>query len=259
LLNSQYFFGWCLMLTFVPFFEVKRLSLKSCGGVLLVGLSICLTSIFYGIAVERLPASIAIVLLFQFIWIGVILEAITRRVFPEKSKIIALVILLAGTLLASGVFQNSNKGEITTIGIVYGLLSAFFFALYIYLSGRVLTDVSAIKRSFYITMSIMIFLLIIYSPSFLFSGAISEGLWKYGILLGVFGTMIPITFFAIGIPKVGVGMGTILGGAELPAAVIAAQIILKEEVLLLQWVGILLILVGIILPLVRKGSENATR
>lgn len=55
---------------------------------------------FYGFAVEQLPASIAIVLLFQFTWIGVILEAVVDRKLPSREKVISMVILLIGTVLA---------------------------------------------------------------------------------------------------------------------------------------------------------------
>ena len=252
LLNSQYTFGWCLMFMMVPFFKLKGLTIKACGSALLVGLSISITSIFYGIAVKELPASLAIVLLFQFIWIGEVIEAVIQRAWPERRRIVSIIILLVGTALAAGLFQGRYENEITMIGIVCGLISACSFAVYIQLSNKVLMDIPSIKRSFYITMSIMVIMLIVYSPTFLFNGAIPAGLWKYGLLLGVFGTLIPITFFAIGIPKVGSGMGTILGAAELPAAVVAAQTFLKEDVVLLQWIGILFILIGIIIPLIRR-------
>ncbi len=65
-----------------------------------------MTGIFYAISVEELPASIAVVLLFQFTWIGVIIEAIANRTFPSRDKIISILILFAGTLFAGGVFEG---------------------------------------------------------------------------------------------------------------------------------------------------------
>ena len=46
-----------------------------------------MTGIFYAISVEELPASIAVVLLFQFTWIGVVIEAIANRTFPSREKL----------------------------------------------------------------------------------------------------------------------------------------------------------------------------
>lgn len=55
-------------------------------------------------------------------------------------------------------------------------------------------------------------------------------------------------FFAVSLPKVGVGLGTILCAAELPSAMVVSVIFLNEQVTSLQWFGMCLIIVGIALP-----------
>ena len=85
-----------------------------------------MTGIFYAISVEELPASIAVVLLFQFTWIGVIIEAIANRTFPNRDKIISILILFAGTLFAGGVFEGLGQ-SFSTKGIIFGLLAAVSF------------------------------------------------------------------------------------------------------------------------------------
>jgi drug/metabolite transporter (DMT)-like permease len=64
-------------------------------------------------------------------------------------------------------------------------------------------------------------------------------------MLGIFGVVFPVVFYAIGAPKINTGLGTILGAGELPVTVIASVIILKEAVTYLQWVGIVIIFAGI--------------
>lgn len=61
-----------------------------------------LTSIFYGLSVKELPASIAIVLLFQFTWMGVLIEAIANKTFPSREKVLSILILFVGTVFAGG-------------------------------------------------------------------------------------------------------------------------------------------------------------
>ena len=85
---------------------------------------------FYAISVEELPASIAVVLLFQFTWIGVIIEAIANRTFPSRDKIISILILFAGTLFAGGVFEGLGQ-SFSTKGIIFGLLVAALFSFYV--------------------------------------------------------------------------------------------------------------------------------
>lgn len=247
LVGAQYFFGWCMLLLLVLLFSRKKLGLKLALSLLGAGITISLTGIFYGYAVEELPASIAIVLLFQFTWIGVILEAVVDRKFPSREKCISMIILLIGTILAGGILEPS-VGGITAKGVIFGLMSAVSFALYIFVSGRVATQVPAMNKSLYMTTSAMIIILIVFSPSFIYDGAIAEGLWKFGLPLGLLGIVIPVLFFSIGVPKLGSGLGAILGAAELPAAVVASVLILHEEVSLLRWVGIIVVLLGIATP-----------
>ncbi|MPY18905.1 EamA family transporter [Paenibacillus glucanolyticus] len=247
LVGSQYFFGWVMLLLLVLLFSRKRLGMKLGLSLLVAGITISLTGIFYGFAVEELPASIAIVLLFQFTWIGVILEAIVDRKFPSREKCISMLILLIGTILAGGILEPS-VGGITAKGVIFGLMSAVSFAFYIFVSGRVATQVPAVNKSLYMTTSALIIILMVFSPSFIYDGAIPDGLWKFGLPLGLLGIVIPVLFFSIGVPKLGSGLGAILGAAELPAAVVASVLILHEEVSLLRWVGIIVVLLGIATP-----------
>ncbi|WP_040680296.1 EamA family transporter [Paenibacillus vortex] len=247
LVGSQYFFGWVMLLLLVLLFSRKKLGMKLGLSLLVAGITISLTGIFYGFAVEELPASIAIVLLFQFTWIGVILEAIVDRKFPSREKCISMLILLIGTILAGGILEPS-VGGITAKGVIFGLMSAVSFAFYIFVSGRVATQVPAVNKSLYMTTSALIIILMVFSPSFIYDGAIPDGLWKFGLPLGLLGIVIPVLFFSIGVPKLGSGLGAILGAAELPAAVVASVLILHEEVSLLRWVGIIVVLLGIATP-----------
>lgn len=247
LVGSQYFFGWCILLLLVLCLSRKKMGLKVGMKLLGAGITISLTGIFYGYAVEQLPASIAIVLLFQFTWVGVILEAVVDRKFPSREKCISIVILVIGTILAGGILEPS-EGVMTTSGIIFGLLAAVTFALYMFVSGRVATQVPAVNKSLYMTTSAMIIIMIVFSPSFIYDGAITDGLWKFGLPLGLLGIVIPVIAFSIGVPKLGSGLGTILGAAELPSAVIASVLFLQEDVSALRWMGICVVLIGIAAP-----------
>jgi len=87
----------------------------------------------------------------------------------------------------------------------------------------------------------------IFPPAFLFNGVLFDGLLKWGLLLALFGTVIPPLFFAYGIPKTGLGLSAILSAAELPVAVLMSSIVLQEEVTAVQWLGVGLILLAIVL------------
>ncbi|UHA72387.1 EamA family transporter [Paenibacillus sp. 481] len=247
LIGGQYVFGWLLLLVLTGLFSRHKMGLKHVLLLLGCGLSVCFTSITYGVAVAELPASIAVVFLFQFTWIGILLDAIVSRRRPDNGQIGAVAILLVGTVLAGGLLEQGISG-LTWKGALFGILSAVSFALYIFVSGRAAVTVPVLNRSLTMITSAMLVVFILFPPTFIWDGALLSGLWKYGLAIGLLGIVIPVIFFGIGIPRIGTSLGTILGAAELPAAVIVSVIILQEQVTGLQWLGIVLIFIGICVP-----------
>jgi len=258
LLGGQYVFGWIGLLLLVLLFSRHKVSTKQVFSLLVVGTTMSMTSIFYAISVVELPASIAVVLLFQFTWIGVTIEAIATRTFPSREKIISIIILFAGTLLAGGVFEGLGQ-NFSTKGIIFGLLSAVSFSFYIFASGRVATNVPPYTKSFLMTTSATFIVCLFFPPTFLINGSLQAGLWKYALFLGFFGVVVPVICFSIGVQKVGTGLGTILGAAELPTAIVASITLAHEVVSPLQWLGIVCILIGIFAPQILTARKDENR
>lgn len=258
LLGGQYVFGWIGLLLLVLFFSRQTVSQKQIFSLLAVGITMSMTGIFYAISVAELPASIAVVLLFQFTWIGVVIEAIANKTFPSREKIISIIILFTGTLFAGGVFEGLGH-NFSTKGIIFGLLAAVSFSFYVFASGRVATDVPPYLKSFLMTTSATLIVCLFFSPTFLTDGSLQAGLWKYASFLGFFGVVVPVICFSIGVPKVGTGLGTILGAAELPTAIIASITLVHEDVSMMQWFGIACILLGIFTPQLLTARKEKRR
>lgn len=211
------------------------------------GIATGLTGLFYYQSLQYLDASIAIVMLFQFTWIGILIEAIIQRRVPSWDRLVAVALLGLGTVLAAGLADGSPK-HLSTLGIILGLLSGLTYALMIITTGRVAPKVSSWTRSALIVTGATITAWIFFPPTFLLNGQLFHGLWKYGLLNGLFASFIPIALFSLGIPKIGPELATILGAAELPAAVFMSWLVLKEAVSPMQWAGVLVILAAIIFP-----------
>ena len=157
---------------------------------------------------------------------------------------ISLAVIVIGTLLAANVFAGGFEG-FTVWGLILGLLSAFTFAGFIYVSGHVATQVTPWLRSPLMVTGAALIAFIIFPPSFFISDVLAAGLWKYTLLLAFFGAVVPTVFFTLGAPHLKGGVATILGSVELPVAVVMAWLVLKESVNVLQWLGVLLILLAI--------------
>ena len=135
--------------------------------------------------------------------------------------------------------------ELSAIGVIYGLVAAFFFSIYLIVMARVGYGYTPVEKSAVIITGAGFFIFLIFPPVYIFNGTLTGGLWRWGLLMSTFGTVVPPLFFAVGTPRIGATLSSILASAELPVAVALSYFILSEEVTALQWVGIAVILMAI--------------
>lgn len=224
--------------------QVVKASATNIKHLMIAGTSTGLTSIFYYLAVKYIPVSIGIVLLMQTVWMGVVLEMILEKKLPSKIKIIAVAIVLLGTVLATNILQT--KTQIDWRGIVLGLLAAASFTTTMFTANRVAVDISSAQRSLYMLLGggIIVFFFALATQHTPFNYDI---FFKWGIILALFGTVIPPMLMNAGFPLTGIGLGSIVSALELPVSVMMAFFILQEEVIFIQWIGIILIIFAIVI------------
>lgn len=258
--TAQYFTGFVLAI--VIFIVVRHKQPKFGGGVTLIlaGLFTATTGTVYGQAVTYMPASIAVVMLFQFTWIGMLFDCIAKRRLPKRIEVISLVLLFGGTIFAAGVIGADISG-IPWQGWVWGMASAVSFASFVMVNSKQVKGMDTETRLLFTSFIAAIAITFFQSPEIVWNGTLfNDGLWIYGLILGLFGIVIPIYLFSIAVPKVGAATSSILSAMELPVAVTASVILLRESLTFLQIVGILVILFGMTLPtveqrrLARKGQ-----
>lgn len=217
-----------------------------------------MTGLVYYQSLRYIPASLAIILLFQFTWISVLIQAVSKRERPDKVMFLTLLVLFGGTLLAAG-FLEQGLGEFSGWGIALGLMSAVSYSLFLLFSGKAVPAAHPAFRSAWMVTGGLILLCILFPPTFLFNGLIWGQLLVFGLLLGFFGAFIPPVLFAFGVPHTGGDMAGILGAAELPVAVLMSSIVLHEHVSGLQWFGVILVLLGVALPEMYKLRASRSR
>ncbi|EHS55527.1 DMT family transporter [Paenibacillus kribbensis] len=253
--GAQYFFGTVLSWIVVLFTKRKKLTYKQTSKLILSGIPSGLTGLFYCQSLQNLNASLAIVLLFQFVWIGALYEWVFQKRRPTKKKLISIGILLIGSMLAANVMFQENV-TLSWQGAIWGFLAALSFAMFIFLSGSVEKGTPPILKSALLSTGAVITVFVVFPPTFLFNFDVLTGLSPYGLLLGVFGVVLPPLLYSIGMPQVGSGMGTILTASELPMAILMSSLVLGEHVGLPQWIGVLIILGGIVGSNIRRGDSE---
>lgn len=248
--SGQYLFGTLIIWLLAVMAKQKKITRNQTLKLLVSGVPFGLTSLFYYQSLQTLNASLAIIFLFQFIWMGSLLELIFYKKIPSKEKLISIIFLLAGSLLAGGILSSGGISIIWQ-GAIWGLLAAFTFAVSIFLSGLVGKDTPPFLKSALLSTGGLAVVFIVFPPAYLFELPVLIGVAKYGLILGFFGVVLPPLLFSVGMPKIGPGLGTILSASELPAAIIMSALILHEYISRWQWIGVLLILSGIVIGNIR--------
>lgn len=222
---------------------------KNIRNLLLAGASMGVTTFVYYFSVQYISVSIAIVLLMQSVWMGVVWDLLLNKVKPDLIKILAVITVLGGTLLATNVFFSEI--HLDWQGVILGFLAALSYSITILATNRVALDLPHITRSKWMTTGALILVLFVATP-FLINNFNWRILYTWGLFFGFFGGFLPPILLNYGMPRVNLGIGSILTSMELPVAVSMAYFLLNEQVNGYQWIGIILILIAIAAMNLRK-------
>ncbi len=231
----------------------EKVTAKNIRNLFFAGMSMGFTTLVYYYSVKFISVSIAIVLLMQSVWIGVVLDAVYYKTKPGKQKIIAIILVLIGTVLAANMLFSTLK--LDWRGMALGFLAAISYSITIFATNRVAVHASTITRSKWMALGALV-LVSVFTVPILWQNFHWEVLYKWGIIFGLFGAFLPPLFLNYGMPKVNLGVGAIVSSLELPVAVCMAYFVLHETVSVYQWVGIVLILIAIITMNLKKIKKK---
>lgn len=247
---SQAWFG-CLFFVLATAVKLARggrlVRLTGTQALKLMGLGAltCTTSILYCYAMSVLPAPVALTLLFQFTWMGLIWQTIITRRAPKPLEIASAAVIVFGTVFASGVYKTGLAGY-DPVALVCALGAAVTCSLFVTFSGKVKASCSNEQRGVIVclgagTMSLTV------CPNYLVSGVVFQGILPFAAVAGFFGLMCPVLLFGLGSPHLPAGLSTVMAAAELPAGLLIAMIVLGEPLGVIEWLGVVVILAGVCL------------
>ncbi len=243
-LPLQYVVALVACMGFVLVRRVRFSSPLSCAKMTLLGVCTGCTSICYYTSVSLLPSAAALTLLFQYVWVSVLIECVVEWHLPTRSTVVAIIIVLVGTLFAAGVFEESLS-TLNPLGVVFGAGSAVFYALYLFLSSKIGTNQPASLRAAMLAVGGLL-ITSLANPSCYTTALFDLNVWPYAIGMAVLGVILPTTLINYASPKLSTGMVSIMASSELPVGIFAAWILVGDAPTPLSLFGALLVLAGIV-------------
>ena len=184
---------------------------------------------------------------FQYLCpIGVLAYSCVKdRVAPTVSEIFSMVLAIAGTFLIA-THGQLNQLAITPKGLVWGLVSAFAYALYIILPIQLIQKWGSMLV-IGIGMLIPGLVMIPFTGRRLFHGQYSMDNLMGLVGLVVIGTIFAYTIFLKGTSLIGAVKGSLLAAMEPISAVFFSFIIMDEHFFAIDFIGMAMILLAVLL------------
>lgn len=223
-------------------FRIERRHLKYFFGTGVV--SVLFFTVCYFSCQKLCSLAVASILLYTAPSFVVLLSALLWKEPVTRKKLLALFLTLAGCAFVCGVFSGGLS--VTVPGILLGLGSGFFYALYS-IFGRY-----ALAHYPPLTVTVWTFLfagpasLVLLRPAELgaaFAG--NPGAWGTALALAVFSTAAPYILYTWGLARTEPGRASILASLEPVVASLTGVLVFGEPMGPLTALGILCVLAGV--------------
>ena len=218
-----------------------------------LGIFFSLSSLTLFDAFRYIDAGIACTILFIYPVLVTVIMGIFFKEKISKTVITSIFLISAGITL---LYHGKDDATLSLHGVILVLLSALLYALYIVGVKNIKTvrHLNGSKLSFYV----MLFGLFVYIVNLKFCTLLQPLdkplLWLYTSGLALLPTIISIEAITISIKLVGSTTAAILGSLEPLTAIFFGVLIFHEELTPRIIFGIIMVLSGVILIIVRKNK-----
>lgn len=212
----------------------------------LAGISAGMTSWFYYGALAHLSAGLAVLLLFQFAWMVVVVEAIAKRRWPQRRILWSVGLVWVGTVASVG-FGLGLHFQADWVGWALGLGAGAAYAVSLYANGQMDPRLPTAWRA---ATAASLACLTVLTTVWVAGGqtmrwpAVPQA-WGWLLAVGCFSQALPVWLLAWSAPRIGGTLAAILASSELPVALLGSWIALGQRFGWLTWVGVAIILLGI--------------
>ena len=205
---------------------------------------------FYALTI--IDASVERPLLFAYpIFVVVITTVITRQP-PSARVLLALLLTTLGVVLVTGAL-NARLSASQWSGMAWILFCSLSIAIYTLISGELTQRLGSGLFTFTAMTAAAVGMAVHYQ---IFAGwervDLSVNAWWTLAALVVFSTVLPLFLMAEGVRRVGASKASLISTLGPPATAIMAQELTGETLARAQWLGIALVLIGVMALEVRR-------
>jgi drug/metabolite transporter (DMT)-like permease len=196
----------------------------------------------YFVALQTLPASLCVLIVYVYPSLTVIAGWLLFRRAITRWHVIALVSSFAGITLLVGGAQFALAW-----GLLFAVAAPVIYTAYILLGEKVMAGVPALGASAVIfTGAAIAFCLLATATGQLALPSDTRG-WSVAIAIAVIPTMVAISLFMAGLSRVGANRAALLSTVEPMVVVLLAAIVLAERLSLVQALGGLLVVAAVVM------------
>ncbi|PSR24172.1 MAG: hypothetical protein C7B45_00770 [Sulfobacillus acidophilus] len=221
-----------------------------------IGAASATTSLAYYQSLRHLPASLAIILLFQFAWMLPVIAWIAGASAPTPRQWSSIAAIVLGTIIAAGL----GIRQFSWMGLGLGLTAASGYALTLFWQSQTSAATSPWQRALISTAVAAAIVTVVYRPWIAPSTPFPPGLTlALGCAAGVFALALPLVLVYYSAFALGSVLTAILASLELPIAVFLSVVWLGEPVHWVQWLGVILILAAIVWGAASTARQTPTK
>jgi drug/metabolite transporter (DMT)-like permease len=218
-------------------FERRRLlTLIALGAIFYTG-----QSLTYFTALHTLPASLCVLIAYIYPSLVVVAGWLFLRRSVSPWHWVALVASFLGVALLVGGAQFQLAWA-----LVFAIASPAIYTGYILVGERVMSSVPAVGASAVIMSGAAIAFCVIAAFTGQLALPTSESGWAVGIAIALVPTMVAISLFLAGLPRIGAARSSLLSTLEPVVTVLLAVVLLGDRFSAIQVVGGLLIIVAVV-------------
>jgi len=208
-----------------------------------------ISSLLDFVGLHYISAGLERLILFLYPTFVVLINVYFFRQKLSASQKIALLLTYLGIAIAYyGEIRIDTRNPDFYFGSLMVFICAITYSIYIAGSGRIIPFVGANKFTGFAMLAATAGIFIHFSITENISGLYTNaGLWKYGVLLAIFSTVIPSFMISNGLKRIGANNVAIISGIGPVSTIVQAHYILGEKIFAAQITGTLMVIAGVLL------------